>query len=786
MKSLKTITNIFFMTILALLLQGAGCEQSAAPQDTAAADSAELNTDPVEETEISKKSGKGGKIKTPDLEEESEELAAEEEETTETTTTTEATTTQTTTAESTSTTTATTATTAEQTTTTTTTTTNETTQTTQTQTQQQTDPEPAPALAALAANKFSYAFGQSFLGTKKNISITLTASGNKAKGISFATTAPFAKASASSGTNCGTELAKDATCSFDIEYNPSSIGDHSANLTITYLEKENSSKTITIAVTGASYPNITGISPTSGVATNAITISGSNFTSNTVIKLGTANCPVTSQTATQIVCTAPTNTTGSKVVSATENSKEDLYSNFTYLANATISLSATSKTFTDVRIDNTEAFTITATNNGGVAATSLAFSGLAAPHSKSGGTCGTSLAAGASCTIEVTYAPTTVGTDQDDTLEIDYNDGSANQALNVTLSGNSKDRIIQVSAGEHATCALFKAGNIKCVGHMQLLGDGNGSSNTSSWVDVTGISNATSIDVHEDIACAVLSDGKAKCWGKFKPADTNDYHTPEDIGLTDVAEVRSGDSNTLCARKTDDTVWCRGEGSYGQIGNGESNDKTAFTQVTGTFKGLSAGGEFIVTYDGNGKVKAWGRNNTMQIGTDQTSTVYNSPREVDGLTNISQIAAGQHTACALDTSGEVHCWGRDNYGQLGDGSITATNYDQVKNVDLDNVTAISGGFNHTCALLSDKTAKCWGYADYGQLGNNDNSTLGYATPQSVQNLTNITQIDAGSYHTCALVQNGDVYCWGHNSTGGLGTGDTVAVVVPTKVSGLYE
>lgn len=131
------------------------------------------------------------------------------------------------------------------------------------------------------------------------------------------------------------------------------------------------------------------------------------------------------------------------------------------------------------------------------------------------------------------------------------------------------------------------------------------------------------------------------------------------------------------------------------------------------------------------------------------------------------IAAGWGHTCALMRDRTVECWGNNDHGQLGrttPGDNRSSSPAPV--TDLTGATAITVGENHTCALLTDGTVKCWGLNDHGQLG--DGSTTDAASPQTVTGLAGVTAIDSGDDHVCALIGDGTVKCWGWNENGQVG------------------
>ncbi len=199
----------------------------------------------------------------------------------------------------------------------------------------------------------------------------------------------------------------------------------------------------------------------------------------------------------------------------------------------------------------------------------------------------------------------------------------------------------------------------------------------------------------------------------------------------------------------------------------------------------------VVLFDGS--VRCWGLNNRGQLGngTTMSSTM---PVTVTGITNAIQVAAGLEHTCALLGDGTVACWGDNSFGQLGNGTTTnSTTPVPVSGIS----TAISvraGNFdaNHACALLLDGTVRCWGSNNFGQLGNG--TTTNSSIPVSVSGINGLTpattavDVSAGgslnSGHTCAIMQNGSVLCWGKNSSGQLGNGGFVNSTTPVPVTGI--
>lgn len=162
------------------------------------------------------------------------------------------------------------------------------------------------------------------------------------------------------------------------------------------------------------------------------------------------------------------------------------------------------------------------------------------------------------------------------------------------------------------------------------------------------------------------------------------------------------------------------------------------------------------------------------------------------------LVSGSAHSCVLAPDGVVRCWGANNYGQLGDGTLTASAVAvavlAAGGAPLTGVTALAAGANHTCARLTTGRVVCWGRNDAGQLG--DGSTTRRPNPVTVQAangtpLTGVTMVAAGASHTCARLSTGGARCWGSNSSGQLGDGSTTrrvraAIVKASSGSALAE
>ncbi len=245
-----------------------------------------------------------------------------------------------------------------------------------------------------------------------------------------------------------------------------------------------------------------------------------------------------------------------------------------------------------------------------------------------------------------------------------------------------------------------------------------------------------------------------------------------------------------------DRIESWGDNSFGQLGDGD----TTGTQTPVTIAGLTEADVQALAIGSeadhglallrNSTVKAWGRNAFGELG-DGTNTNRHTPVTVTGLTGVRAIAAGDGHSLALLSNGTVKAWGFNNDGQLGDGTNTSRNT-PVTVTGLTGVRAIAAGGRHSLALLSNGTVKAWGFGGDGQLG--DGSNTNRNTPVQVcapgqtapctRFLTGVRAIAAGDAYSLALLSNGTVKAWGFNNDGELGDGSNIDRNTPVTVTGL--
>jgi alpha-tubulin suppressor-like RCC1 family protein len=312
---------------------------------------------------------------------------------------------------------------------------------------------------------------------------------------------------------------------------------------------------------------------------------------------------------------------------------------------------------------------------------------------------------------------------------------------------------------------------------------------------LTGVSAITAGGSH---ACVLLGDGTARCWGDevfgelgndtLAAAVPNVAH-PVTVDLAGIVQLTAGGLHT-CALLNDTTVACWGDDGEGQLGNGVRSLATltpsavaALTNVTSvvamgpSVMGSDLSYEYTCALLAGGTAQCWGNDSASELGDGMVQTFVATPVPVSGLTGAVALTLGGMHACAVLSDRTVSCWG--NY-DLIHGSTTPAPV-----TGLAGVVAIAAGELHTCALLNDGTVSCWGDDLYGQLGNGATSSEPATAPESIAQLESVTAIAAGADHTCALLADGTVRCWGFNSDGQVGSDLAISILTtPTIVSGL--
>ena len=315
--------------------------------------------------------------------------------------------------------------------------------------------------------------------------------------------------------------------------------------------------------------------------------------------------------------------------------------------------------------------------------------------------------------------------------------------------------------------------------------------------------------------CAVLENGRVRCWGsngsgQLGYGDTEpigDDETPAAAGPVDLGPGRTaraitGGATHTCALLDNGRVRCWGSAGSGRLGYG-NEDPIGDDETPGsvgpvdlgpgrTARALAAGTAHTCAVLDNGRVRCWGSNGSGQLGYGDTEPIGDDetpgsagPVDLGPGRTARAIAAGDNVTCALLDNRRVRCWGSASAGKLGYGNPDNIGDDEtpgsVGPVDLGagrTARAIAAINGHTCAVLDNGRVRCWGAGGSGRLGYGNEDTIGDdETPGSVGPVDlgagrTARAIAVGFFHTCAVLDNGRLRCWGEGSDGRLGYGNT--------------
>ncbi len=275
-----------------------------------------------------------------------------------------------------------------------------------------------------------------------------------------------------------------------------------------------------------------------------------------------------------------------------------------------------------------------------------------------------------------------------------------------------------------------------------------------------------------------------------------------DLGSDRTAKAIAAGYAHTCAILDNSLVKCWGSNTSGQLGLGHTNNRGDNSSFMGdnllavdlgtTAKAISAGDSHTCAILDNSQVKCWGDNTYGQLGQgDEINRGYDSNQMGGSLNPVNlgsgrtaiSITTGTGYTCALLDDDSVKCWGRGHAGQLGHGKTTSVDSPPNSSIKLGtgrSAKVITAGDFHTCAILDNSSIKCWGLNDSGQLGLGDTSNRGDGSNEMADYLPVIDlssgktarAISTGDSHTCALLDNASLKCWGKNDSGQLGLEDT--------------
>ena len=379
---------------------------------------------------------------------------------------------------------------------------------------------------------------------------------------------------------------------------------------------------------------------------------------------------------------------------------------------------------------------------------------------------------------------------------------------------------LQYSLGSTHNCAVLRDGGARCWGENTYGQLGN--ANTTSYpttaqivaipANTCGPSGSPGalacmfeqVDTGLEHTCGLLSDGTVRCWGRDVSlqlgngsAISDNQSVPVKVSTDDanttpldnVLQIAIGD-NFGCALRQDGTVWCWGANGSGQLGLGGTDFQPRAYAVQSSATDLTqivAGQEHVCGIKGDGTVLCWGYNLYGELGNGTTPTNSPTPVAVSSLAHAVSLGTSRVHTCAVLADGTAKCWGRDSFAECGAGTaVAAGRGTPVTVAGLGGIVQIGGGDGYTCARLADGTARCWGRDTGDRLGNGG-SDADSPTPVDVPltaAVAGIFDVSLDHEHGCAVASDGVAKCWGRTNDGQLG-GTSIVNVPGTTTSAAY-
>lgn len=310
------------------------------------------------------------------------------------------------------------------------------------------------------------------------------------------------------------------------------------------------------------------------------------------------------------------------------------------------------------------------------------------------------------------------------------------------------------------------------------------------------------VSAGDRFSCAILEDGTLECWGRNDSGQlgageqSDSEHQPRRVEqLDDVVGVYPGWDHG-CAVTSDGTLWCWGDNTYGQLGDGTTDHSSSPVvvdddQFDGEIAAVEVGEEHSCASTDAGELYCWGRNNHGQLGVGSDVEESSEPLVIENLADfeVVDLAVGEDHTCALGSvdiavngggaDKTIYCWGRNINGQTG--------YDETEDVYephqvglIGELEALAGGDRHNCATDSEGSVFCWGRPNEGQLGLEDPDSAFQPEPVPIEGLEQVQTLMARGYWNCAVDAGSEVYCWGSDAElqqGGI-TGDDGSTAEP--------
>lgn len=332
-----------------------------------------------------------------------------------------------------------------------------------------------------------------------------------------------------------------------------------------------------------------------------------------------------------------------------------------------------------------------------------------------------------------------------------------------------------------------------------------GTTDRSTPSPVVNLTNVTGLAVGGAHACAVIGDGGLRCWGEngsgqigLGGTSTTDVNTPTSpAGLPAVSQACAGDAFTCAVTAgANPALYCWGINTNGQLGNGTTTLSRSPVLMAGVRPvSVSCGEQHVCIVEAGGAISCWGQNTTGQLGNGVVSTRSLTPVAALAPPNPIELRLGYANTCALYSDGSRLCWGHNENGQLGLGTPRLRPEPQL--VPLANVAQVESAkgayrLGHACARTTSNDLHCFGDNDWGQLGDGTlvprsqptlvTSLAGAVRDVAVTRFTSSANVLTTGATTCAVLVDGGVQCWGANNENQLGVGAATTTPQQTPIA----
>jgi alpha-tubulin suppressor-like RCC1 family protein len=328
---------------------------------------------------------------------------------------------------------------------------------------------------------------------------------------------------------------------------------------------------------------------------------------------------------------------------------------------------------------------------------------------------------------------------------------------------------VDIAAGGDHTCAITATGELYCWGR-----DDDGQ------IGVEGVSNLCAQTVYCQktpakvqnlprvigvgggglYTCAATVD-QTYCWGRNMSAEYGNGTTvgvAEPLAIAQRANATAVDGgNAHTCSLAGMNLSCSGANGEGQVGNSSIGQQGIAVQVMTGVASFNLGGTTSCAVTSSQQLYCWGRNVYRTI--DTSGTIKTVPARVDGIANVRQVAVGADHLCAVVAGNQALCWGLNTSGQIGNGQTNGTQQPQPMTVVSTNAAEVAASRNHTCVRTTTGDVYCFGE--------------GY-TPVPTKIVGGATKITAGNGHDCAVIDDGTIRCWGDQTYGQLGNNVNLA------------